>query len=593
MFSFETADDRGRIWGTFDVSRRADEYGDTVLVTALAYNARGELFTTTDPAGRAACTQFDDAGRTVAQVQNANVMVGVIVAGTGQSDQNVSVLYSYTPDGKLATLTAVNSATGDQVTQYVYGATLVESSIARSDLLRAEIYPDSDNTADPLGDGPSGVYDRVEYAYNRAGQVVGKTDQNGTVHQFVYDGLGRLSQDCVTAVGNGIDSAVLSIACGYEVRGILQSLTSYDNATPAAGNVVNDVQLLYNAFGQLTADYQSHSGPVDMASTPSVGYNYEDGSSGTIRRTGVVYPNGRLVGYQYAAGADDAFNRVTAIVDGDSASAPVLAQYTRLGLNRFVQTDYPQPSLRCDLAFGDGPDPNVGLDQFGRIVDLRWWNPSTGQDVERVQHGYDLAGNRLWRQNPVAASLGVPMDELYSYDGVNQLTSFARGQLTSDQTALGAGRSFQYPQLSCRTGRRFSACRLNCHLGMKRSIRATKRGLCVGSRRWINSCTTTYSRHSRGFFARSVLSRMLAEAGLQLPHWVFIRCTKNFRTVTPSSGSHFATSARAASLSCWRYQRSRTASFFPWAVAGRICSSVLRCVNSTSGRASFSITWSR
>ena len=202
---------------------------------------------------------------------------------------------------------------------------------------------------------------------------------------------------------------------------------------------MNDVQLVYNSFGQLTADYQSHSGPVDMASTASVGYTYEDGSSGTIRRTGVVYPSGRVIGYQYASGADDAFNHVTAIVDGGSASAPVLAQYTRLGLNQFVQTDYPQPSLRCDLAFGTGPDPCVGLDQFGRIVDLRWWNTTTGQDVERVQHGYDLAGNRLWRRNPVAASLDVNMDELYSYDGMSQLTSFARGQLTSDQTELASG----------------------------------------------------------------------------------------------------------------------------------------------------------
>ena len=31
------------------------------------------------------------------------------------------------------------------------------------------------------------------------------------------------------------------------------------------------------------------------------------------------------------------------------------------------------------------------------------------------------------------------MDELYSYDGMNQLATFARGQLTSDQTALAAG----------------------------------------------------------------------------------------------------------------------------------------------------------
>ena len=57
--------------------------------------------------------------------------------------------------GQVLTLTAKNSITGDQVTQYVYGSTLVESGVARSDLLRAVIYPDSDDTASPLGNGPT------------------------------------------------------------------------------------------------------------------------------------------------------------------------------------------------------------------------------------------------------------------------------------------------------------------------------------------------------------------------------------------------------------------------------------------------------
>ena len=41
---------------------------------------------------------------------------------------------------------------------------------------------------------------------------------------------------------------------------MLQNRTSYDNATVGSGNVVNDAQFAYNAFGQVTADYQSHSG---------------------------------------------------------------------------------------------------------------------------------------------------------------------------------------------------------------------------------------------------------------------------------------------------------------------------------------------
>jgi hypothetical protein len=49
-----------------------------------------------------------------------------------------------------------------------------------------------------LHDGTDGVFDRVEYEYNRLGEVTELTDQNGTVHQFGYDSgadyfLGRIS----------------------------------------------------------------------------------------------------------------------------------------------------------------------------------------------------------------------------------------------------------------------------------------------------------------------------------------------------------------------------------------------------------------
>ena len=88
------------------------------------------------------------------------------------------------------------------------------------------------------------------------------------------------------------------------------------------------------------------------------------------------------------------------------------------------------------MAYGTGADPYTGLDRFGRIVDLRWWNTSANADVERIGHGHDRASNRLWRKTPVASAAGANLDELYSYDGVNQLLSLNRGRLDSTQTSL-------------------------------------------------------------------------------------------------------------------------------------------------------------
>ena len=143
-----------------------------------------------------------------------------VSGGTG-SDQNRETDYTYNPDGKVATMTAKNSMTGDQVTQYVYGTALNNSDVASNELLRMQVYPKDTNSSP----------DRLILAYNRLGQLKSKEDQMGSVHAIDYDRLGRQVHDRVTTLGAGVDGAVLRISYGYEVRGMVKSVTSYDNAT--------------------------------------------------------------------------------------------------------------------------------------------------------------------------------------------------------------------------------------------------------------------------------------------------------------------------------------------------------------------------
>ena len=280
----------------------------------------------------------------------------------------------------------------------------------------------------------------MEYTYNRQGERTTKKDQNETVHAYNYDHLGRPIKDRVTAVGSGVDDAVRRIAIRYTVRGQVETTTSYDDPAVGSGTVLNEVRFVYNAFGQLTADYQSHSGAVDMVTTPKVAYAYTDGSSGHIRPTRLVYPNSRILRYEYSSGTDDALNRVSFLADDASGAVGThLAEYAYLGTNHFVQVTYPEPNLRYDLAHGTGDDPYDGLDRFDRIIDLVWRNQTQGVDVERIQHGYDRAGNRLWRETPVAAANGANLDELYAYDGVNQLVAFVRGDLNAAKNGFVTG----------------------------------------------------------------------------------------------------------------------------------------------------------
>jgi hypothetical protein len=89
-------------------------------------------------------TTFDDAGRTTS-----------IVEAYGTSSARTTN-WTYTLDNLVATMTAVNSTTGNQTTIWTYGTNSSSSSVVRNDLLASVAYPDSVSGSDV-----------VSYAYNR------------------------------------------------------------------------------------------------------------------------------------------------------------------------------------------------------------------------------------------------------------------------------------------------------------------------------------------------------------------------------------------------------------------------------------------
>jgi len=321
-------------------------------------------------------------------------------AGPADASANRTTEYTYNADGNIATITAMmSSPSDDQVTTYIYGVTLADSDIASNQLLRAIAYPDST--------GPS---DRVEMSYNRQGELVARKDQLGTVHLYEYDGLGRRTQDRVTTLGSGVDAAVRRIATTYEVRGMVSTITSYNDAgTGTPGSVLNEVAFTYNDFGQLISDAQQHDGPVTGASL-DVQYGYASGAGGSnqIRPTSLTYPNGRVIDYSYgtSGGMDDKLNRLQAIKDGFTT----LAAYSHLGMGTVVRVDYTEPQVRLDL-WGGTAGSYTGLDRFNRVVDLQWFDYGDSEDRVRIKHGYDRNSNRLYRRNEVARAAGASFDE--------------------------------------------------------------------------------------------------------------------------------------------------------------------------------------
>jgi RHS repeat-associated protein len=198
------------------------------------------------------------------------------------------------------------------------------------------------------------------------------------------------------------------------------------------------VQDSFNGLGQLTNEYQSHSGAVNTSTTPQVQYAYTllSGGQNNSRLASLTYPNGRVLNYNYASGVDSAVSRLTSISDNSGT----LESYTYLGAGTVVKRAHPLVGM--DLTYikqsgesnGDAGDQYTGLDRFGRVVDQRWLLTASGNAVERLQYGYDRDNNPLYRSNLVNHNY----DELYhasgagnGYDNLNQLSAFLRGVLSS------------------------------------------------------------------------------------------------------------------------------------------------------------------
>ena len=123
--------------------------------------------------------------------------------------------------------------------------------------------------------------------------------------------------DRVLSLGTSAVGTARRLTTVYDSRGMVQTVTTWDDPRVGFGSVQNQVLNAYNDFGQQTASCQSHSGSANISTSPKVQYGYADGSANTIRMTGMTYPNGRSVSMNYgtANGINDASSRIESMTD--------------------------------------------------------------------------------------------------------------------------------------------------------------------------------------------------------------------------------------------------------------------------------------
>jgi hypothetical protein len=143
------------------------------------------------------------------------------------------------------------------------------------------------------------------------------------------------------------------------------------------------------------------------------------------RLASITYPSGYVLTYYYSSGLNSSISRLSSLSD----STGTLESYSYLGLGTVVIRSYPQPTI--DLTYvkqsgessGAAGDEYTGLDAFGRVIDQRWINTSSSTATDRFQYTYDRDGNVLTEGNAVNSSF----DQTFTYDGLNQLSSYALG----------------------------------------------------------------------------------------------------------------------------------------------------------------------
>ncbi|MCB0079374.1 MAG: hypothetical protein KDE47_00515, partial [Caldilineaceae bacterium] len=345
-----------------------------------------------------------------------------------------------------------------QITQYDYHTQSSAGSYLDSkDLLASVHYPKEDTGLPDLMDASL----MVEYEYNRLGELIKMTDQNGITHEYERDALGRITMDEAGGFsGTDIDDRVQEIGYVYDEFGRLGQVTSYR----ASSVVENQIEFEYDDLWQLTSMAQSPVGTVSAGShTGTVEYVYEihdaasTGDKNYSRLTDLKYPliptSGRTIvqpDYGTTGNLDSVISRATGIDFGNlgvddqfiGLSMPALCSYDSAGSDNLELDRYTDPTAGTQT---DGVYP--GYDRFGRINRQFWMDTDTNSALPLTDYHYlyDSTSNVIARHdlrgdpdgtNPGSGS--AARDEEYSYDGLHRLIQENRGQRDpTDSTATG------------------------------------------------------------------------------------------------------------------------------------------------------------
>ncbi|MBL4697771.1 MAG: hypothetical protein JKX70_02955 [Phycisphaerales bacterium] len=448
---------------TIDLNRSTSP----AMISSVRFDEIGRTLISIDPEGKESLRMYDDLSRSFAVIENYQTGFEANIAWDSGSnnwsvnwstspppDENRVTTFTYDLNSNVIKQTAHLNDGSVQVTENKYGVTatagsgVMESRVSSPSMLSAVHYP---NETTGLADA-SAAY-TVSFAYNRLGELRGRTDQNGTQHAFTRDELGRVLSDNVMNFGADIDDAVAEITTGYDDHGRVTGVHSWDDAvTPVE---LNSVEYVYTPLHQIKEIIQN----VDVdggASDKKIEYDYinaEPSANGGnySRLSAVRYPSqagGATNSYEldYSGTINDAISRVNGLDVPGWAKSDALVRYTYMGTGAVVKVDYPSGLIGLDSTKGPSGSSAMGeypaLDRFGRVVWHAWVHNTFafGQNVASVDYpNASPLMARRYAYDPITKNRsldwdGRPGDVLddrdweHDYDGFDRLITSSRGQ---------------------------------------------------------------------------------------------------------------------------------------------------------------------
>jgi RHS repeat-associated protein len=247
------------------------------------------------------------------------------------------------------------------------------------------------------------------HTYDADSHRLQTTDENRSVIARQYDGIRR--------------PTALTITRGSGVIGTTQQTFQYDGLSRITRAADNNESGDSGDDAVVTLAYDSLNRRLEEVQNGQAISSRWDGDN---NRLGLVYPNGRELGFTFDQ--LDRIDRISGQGPGTRDQGPI-AEYDYIGANRVLERTYANGARLTYL--NDERTQDIGYDGLKRVVTLRH-RRADGSLIAGFSYSYDRQSNKLTEQR-----LDQPnVSERYTYDSLYRLVQVTPSAGSSDTFQL-------------------------------------------------------------------------------------------------------------------------------------------------------------